>query len=405
MQRVVILGAGYAGLMTALRLAGQVEAGAVQITLLSASDVFIERIRQHQLAVQQYQRSYALSKLLQGRAIDFTQGVVSALDPVAQTVHFHAQGQSRNIAYDTLVYALGSCTDRSGLPGLDEHAFRLEAHGPRSATQLAQQLAARADHPARVLVIGGGLSGIEAAAEIAEAYPQFQVALVTRGELGTGLSAGGQAHIKRVFDRLGVVLHEHTIVTSLETDNAQLDDGQALPFDVCVWAGAMTVPRLAREAGIKVDQRGRIVTDDRLRSLSHPTIFAVGDAGVQAEQPLRMACAGALPLGAHAADNLARSLRGQPEAAFAFRYLAQCISLGRRDALIQWVDQADRPTERIMTGRLGILAKEILCRYTIWVIKLTRWLPRSYYFPKPKQIKASGAASSVHQQAREEHSS
>ena len=156
-------------------------------------------------------------------------------------------------------------------------------------------------------------------------------------------------------------------------------DGQRFESDVTVWAGAFGVPSLAREAGIAVNRIGQIIVDPYLRSVSHPEIFAVGDA---AATGLRMACATAMPIGAHAADNLTAVLRGNPLKPFRFGFGGRCISLGRHDGLIQMVNSDDSPREFIFTGRTAAFFKETICRYAYYSLPLERLIPGFYYLPR-----------------------
>jgi NADH dehydrogenase len=128
-----------------------------------------------------------------------------------------------------------------------------------------------------------------------------------------------------------------------------------------------------------------IVVDQKLRSLSHPSIYAVGDAAVLAESSpftLRMACATAIPMGAHAADNIFAEINTQTLNDFSLGYNGQCISLGRNDALIQICAADDRPLEKVYTGRVGRFIKEFICRYTIRSINWQRRGWFNYRWPK-----------------------
>ena len=92
---------------------------------------------------------------------------------------------------------------------------------------------------------------------------------------------------------------------------------------------------------------------------------AVGDTAAVPERDgkeLRMACAPAIPIGRHAADAIASRLRGRSAASFRFRYLLQCLSLGRRDGVIQFVHADDSPRNGVLTGRAAALLKETIVR-------------------------------------------
>jgi NADH dehydrogenase len=127
---------------------------------------------------------------------------------------------------------------------------------------------------------------------------------------------------------------------------------------------------LAREAGFAVDDHGRMIVDGSLRSVSHPDVYGIGDAVAlrkQDGQDLRMACATGMPSGQHAARSIAARLAGLEPTPMRFRYLNQCISLGRRDGLVQFVHSDDSPREVVLTGCLAALYKETIVRGTVLV--------------------------------------
>lgn len=380
---VVILGAGYAGQLAAARLAHK--RLPVRITVVDPSPVFVERIRLHQLAAGQALRTRPMRSLLP-RGVAWVQARAERIDTAGRTVHL--DGDAPALRYDALIYALGSSDDLDAMPGA-----RRFAHGLGSldaARAVGERVPALAVARGRVVVVGGGLTGIEAAAELAEMYPGLEVTLVTAGPLGPGLHENGRAHLMEVFARLGVRVREHASVTAVEDGSVRLADGTALAFDLCLWSAGFRAPALARRSGLPVDERDRVEVDATLRARGHDAIFAAGDAafapsyGVEGASPLRMSCATAMPMGIHAAEEIARVVRGEPRQSFRFAFAGQCISLGRRDGLVQSVDEADRPMPRIRRGRTAVRLKELICRFTIWMIRAERLGLAFYRWPTPR---------------------
>jgi NADH dehydrogenase FAD-containing subunit len=160
-----------------------------------------------------------------------------------------------------------------------------------------------------------------------------------------------------------------------------------LRCDACVWAGGFRAPSLARESGLEVSERGRIVVDARLRSVSHPDVYAIGDAAdprFDAGAPIRAGCKYAMPMGVHAAENLARSIAGEVELAFRFGDSIFCINVGRRDGLTQLMSPDGQP-RGIITGRLGAWIKERIVRYTVWSMHVERFFA-SCRWPQPRRL-------------------
>lgn len=159
--RIVVLGAGYAGAPAAVRLAARLPRA--QITLVNATDRFVERIRMHQLAAGQPIVGTPLQKVVAGTGIELVIARVAGIDVEAKTVQL--EGERPALQYDVLIYALGSFADFGGVRGVREHA--LGVADADHAGQLRDHLDRHA--AARIAVIGGGLTGIETAAELAEA--------------------------------------------------------------------------------------------------------------------------------------------------------------------------------------------------------------------------------------------
>ncbi|WP_257231540.1 FAD-dependent oxidoreductase [Streptomyces sp. Rer75] len=219
---------------------------------------------------------------------------------------------------------------------------------------------------------GAGLTGIEVATELAEAYPGRTVQLVTGGELGTGLSERGRRYLRTALDRHGVTLREHTRVCEVAAHGLVLADGGEIPTDAVVWTAGFRVPDLAREAGFAVDPRGLIMVDTTLRSISHPEVFAAGDAAA-AYGPdgaaSRMSCQTGLPMGAYVAGSVAASLTGRAPKPLRLRYVWQNISLGRHDGLTQFTRADDSPVAAVLTGRASARFKEAVTRGTVLALR------------------------------------
>lgn len=375
---VVILGGGYAGLLSAFRLAGKNKPKQMRITLVNGADHFVERIRLHQLAAGQPQIKRPLAEMLAGTGVEFVQGWVTEIRPYANQVQVQTAAGASQLTYDYLVYALGSTIDTSLIPDVADYAYALA--NEESSLALQERLAQLKPH-GRVLVIGGGLTGIELTTEIAESYPQLDVRVATSGRLGDNLSTKAENHLLSVFDELDITVMAHTPITHITAAEAHTADGRTIPFDICVWAGAFTVPTLAREAGLLVNAQGQIRVDGYLRAANYPNVYAVGDA---AATGLRMACATAMPQGAYAASHLVARLSQQTIKPFAFAYALRCISLGRKNGLVQFVHKDDTVKEMIVSGWLAARIKEMICRFTIFGLKLEKRLAGSYWWPEAR---------------------
>ncbi|MGJ5754523.1 NADH dehydrogenase FAD-containing subunit [Streptomyces puniciscabiei] len=365
-HRIVVLGAGYTGAIAAGRLARRLRPEDVALTLVNAEPDFVERVRLHQLAAGQSLRPRPLAEMFAGTGVELRLGRVTGVDVDRRSVTVRDAGGTRELPYDTLVYALGSGWNDQGVPGTAEHAEQLASRP--GALRLRERLAAlSAGQP--VVVVGGGLTGVEAATEIAEARPDLDVALVARARLGDWLSPKGRRHLRKVCGGLGITVHEHTAVTAVGADHVTTAEGTSVPAAVTVWTAGFAVHPIARATALEVGDTGQIVVDGTMRSVSHPDVYAVGDAALAmgpGKKPLRMSCASGGFTAWQAADAIVARLTGGRLPKVPIRYFNQCVSLGRGEGLIQYVTADDRAVRAALTGRFAAVYKELVCKGAAW---------------------------------------
>ncbi|MEV0336419.1 FAD-dependent oxidoreductase [Nocardia sp. NPDC050717] len=366
---VVVLGAGYTGMLAAIRLARRTRELGVRITLVNPSARFTERLRMHQIAAGQKLANHHIPDLLDGAGVEFVQGSATAIDPVARRVQVDGHGE---LAYDRLIYALGSGTDTTAVPGAADHAWTL--NDPRRAHAFAGELARLAATGGTVAVCGGGLTGIEAAAEIAESHPGLRVTLIGATEPGAMMGDNARAYLHAALDRLGIVRRTGVRVTKVLPAAVELADGTRVDADLALWTSGVRVSPLAATAGIETDERGRVVVDPTLKSVSHPAIHAIGDAAAvrQAWGQIHGTCQSGLPTAAYTADVIAAELRGKPVRPFRFGYFHQPVSLGRRDAVIQFTHADDSPRRYFLTGWAARAYKELVSSSPVPTFKASR---------------------------------
>ncbi len=374
-HRVVVIGAGYTGATAAGRLARRLRGEDVSITLVNAEPDFVERVRMHQLAVGQTLRPRPFDEMFAGTGVELRLGRVTGIDVDRRTVTVTGADGPSDLEYDTLVYALGSAWNTQGVPGTTEHAH--EIAGRDGALRLRDRLAALAPG-SPVTVVGGGLTGVEAATELAETRPDLDVSLIARAGLGDWLSPKGTRHLHKVFGNLRITTHEHTTVTAVHADRVTTTEGD-IPAAVTIWTTGFAVHPIARATTLETGETGQITVDATMRSLSHPDVYAIGDAALvtgPGDKPLRMSCASGVPTAWQAADAIAARLTDTKLPTISARYFNQCISLGRKEGLIQYVTADDRAVSAALTGRLAALYKELVCKGAAWgVANPTMGLP------------------------------
>jgi NADH dehydrogenase FAD-containing subunit len=361
-HRITVLGAGYAGASAAGVLARHLHPDDFEITVVNAEPDFVERIRLHQLAAGRDLRRFGLAEMFAGTGIQLRVARVTGVDAERRTV----TAGTDQIGYDTLLYTLGSAIGEHGLPGVAEHAF--DVAGRPAALRLRQRLADLPDGGS-VLVVGGNLTGIEVATEIAECRPGLRVSLATSGELGGWLGRSGRRHLLGAFDRLGITVAQHTTVGRVEPTGAVATDGTVLSADVTVWAAGFAAHPIAAASGLAVEADGRITVDRMMRSVSHPGVYAAGDSAFVVGdngRPLPMSCGSAGFTRMQATAAIIGDLTGHRIPKTSLAYLGNCISLGSRDAIFQTVDGAARSRSWALRGRPASLVKNFVLRGATW---------------------------------------
>ncbi|RJO69314.1 FAD-dependent oxidoreductase [Nocardia panacis] len=372
--RIVIVGGGYTGMLAALRLARRTRRGEIRIVLINPSDRFTERLRLHQVAAGRELARYRIPDLLTGTGIEFVRARVVSLEARARQIRLDT---GRTLRYDRLIYAVGATADTARIPGAAEHAWTLD--DPR----VVHRFAARLAECRTVAVLGAGPTGIEAATEIAANNPNTRVTLIGITEPGAMMGERARAYLRRALDRLGVTVVVDP-VTEVRPDGIQLASGTTIPADLTLWTAGVRNAPLAASAGIATDPRGAILVDATLKSVSHPEIRAIGDAAAVTMPwgPLHGTCQSGMPTAAYAADTTARELRGKPVRPFHFGYIHQPVSLGRRDAVIQFTHPDDTPLRAHLTGRLAVVYKAAVSASPVPVFRLAKFLATPVTLPR-----------------------
>jgi NADH dehydrogenase FAD-containing subunit len=359
-HRIIVLGAGYAGASAAGVLARHLHPDDVAITVVNASQDFVERMRLHQLAAGAQLRRFGLAEMFAGTGIELRVGRVTGVDATQRTV---TVDDADRLGYDTLLYALGSTAADHGVPGVAEHAFHVA--GRAAAERLRERLAEVGEN-ASVLVVGGNLTAIEVATELAETGRR--VTLATTGLVGGWLGDKARRHLFRAFERFGIEVHEHTTIDRVTATGAAAG-GLDFVADATVWAAGFAVHPIAAASGLDVEPDGRITVDRMMRSVSHPEVYAVGDSAYVIGEnglPLPMSCASAGFTRMQATGTIIGDLTGGRVKPTSLAYLGNCVSLGGKDAIFQAVDGDARSKKWSLRGRQAARLKSFVLRGTAW---------------------------------------
>lgn len=355
-MRIVIVGGGFAGSYCARALERRLAPAEAEIVLLDRRNFFAFTPLLVEAGTGALEPRHAVVpirsflgrtrfRMMDVQGIDFERRVITHRDP---------GGREGTTDYDQLVLALGSATLLPPVPGLREHGHEMK--------DLTDAVALR-DHVIRVLewadserdpacvrrlqhlvVVGASFTGVEVAGEYrafleraCERYPNLdpaacRVTVVERADRILGaLPERLAARAKRDLERVGVDFRLGTSVREIREDGAVLESGEILDAETTVWCAGIAPPPIVRALGLPRDQRGYLACDEHLRVTGHDHVWAIGDCAVMqlstgaahpatAQQAIRE--------GAHAARNLAASIRGEPPRPFRYRPIGSLAALG-----------------------------------------------------------------------------
>ncbi|MCI4351857.1 MAG: FAD-dependent oxidoreductase [Thermoplasmata archaeon] len=347
--QAVILGAGYAGLSVAKSIHRRAGSG-IDVVLVDRSPDHVLRTELYQVdeiaAASADRRRWAvpMAEVLDGRKTRFVQGLVTGIDLSSKTVRL----ESETVPFDYLVICLGSVPSYFGIPGAKELGQEVYSLGgaERLAARLLEVERAAAKAPGtprpRVVVVGGGSTGTEVAAEIATAdwkqiadpaAPLPQVVLLT-GPMPflQGFPDPLIRHSRKLLEGAGVEVRENTPVVRVDAGVLTLKDGSTVAFDLCVWCAGVEAPPVVAQLPVEHGHGKRVKVSSNLELPQYPGVFAVGDvieyanpgSGVLVPSTAQAALAGAPVAGYNV---VARHL-GKRMKRFSYHERGVIISLG-----------------------------------------------------------------------------
>ena len=351
-MRLVIIGAGFAGMYAALSSARLREIEGVspeqlEIALVSPEPTLVIRPRLYESKPETL--TAPLQDVLEGIDVVFVQGHAEAIDTKARAVEIVTAGGARKtLPYDRLVVASGSRLFRPNIPGLAEHAFSVDQLG--DAIALDRHLHSLADRPASeardtVVVAGGGFTGIETATEMPARLRAIlgknakpRVIIVDRSDaIAPDMGAGPRPIIEDALRKVGVETRLGVGVEAPDASGVTLANGERIESATVIWAAGMRAAPLTGQIPAERDNFGRLLVDRDLRVPSVPGVFATGDAAKAASDDLGnyalMSCQHATRMGAFAGNNAAAELLGVPTKPYRQKAYVTCLDLGAAGAI------------------------------------------------------------------------
>lgn len=376
MARIVVLGAGFAGLWAAIGAARKRdEIGAnddIEIRLVDRNPYHNIRVRNYETDLDGI--ALPLSQLLDPIGVSHGLGEVEAIDPARRKISLVTSGGEETLAYDRLVLALGSEVMRPAIPGLAEHAFDVDTYA--AALRLEDHLVSlgrNAPSPGRstVVVVGAGFTGIEVAAEMPARLARAGISgcriILVDPNPAVGATIGAQAQpvIETALAALEVETRLGVRVVSVEAAGMHLSSGEFIPAQTVIWCAGMRASPLAASFPEPRDRLGRLLVDPFMRVADVGGVFAAGDVAssvIDGLHPTVMSCQFARPMGRFAGHNVVADLAGLPMLPLRIDWYVTVLDLGGWGAL--YTEGWDREVRT--TGAAAKATKETINRKRIY---------------------------------------
>jgi len=356
-DRILILGGGFAGIAVAKRLAGQ----GLHITLIDQRNYHLFQPLLYQVATGELLGEAIctpLRRILTARGIGMRLDRVEKIDLGQRQVTLGGGGA---LSYDYLVIALGTVTNFFGNQELSRSALDIKglgaAEAARSRILLALEQASQAVDPTlrkawlHFVIAGGGAAGVEFCAALLETlqelvpgefpelrWQEIEVTVVHGGEqLLPGFAPRLQEHAAERLRRLGATLRLRTHVQHYDGTQIRCDSGPAILAKTLVWTAGVVANPVLENLAVGKGHGGRLLVDQYLRLPDHPEVFVVGDLALREEEdPWPQVAPFAIQSGNYAGEAILRLTRQQPlPHPFVYRDLGSMTVLGRFDAVCQ----------------------------------------------------------------------
>lgn len=349
MARILVLGAGFAGLWASIgaaRKRDEIGAAAADVEILVIDRNPFHNIRVRNYEVDLSEVAIPLGELLDPVGVVHRVAEVDAIDPDQQQVCVSTGAGSEVLSYDRLVVTLGSQLARPAIPGLAASGFDVDTYA--AAVRLNAHLAALAGQgqsPGRstVVVVGAGFTGIEVAAEMprklekARVPGDWRIVLVDPNPaLGETFGEDGRSIVGEALQALGVETRLNVRVTAVDADSVTLSSGEIIATQTVVWCAGMRASAVAATLPVARDRSGRVGVDPFMRVTGLANVFAAGDVAaalVDGTHDSVMSCQFARPMGRFAGHNVVADLFGLPMLPLRIDWYVTVLDLGEWGAL------------------------------------------------------------------------
>ena len=344
--RICILGGGFGGLYTALKLTQfpWSKAEKPEIVLIDQRDRFLFSPLLYELLtgeLETWEIAPPYIELLANTGIQFVQAEIAGIN--LDTKHIRIQNAATELPYDYLVLAMGGETPLDLVPGAAEHAipFRRIADAYRLEEKLRGLEQSNRDK-IRVAVVGAGYSGVELACKLAERLGERgRVRLIEAADqILRNSPEFNRKTAEQALQTLNIWVDLETQVESIAADQINLkfkEQVDQIPVDIVLWTVGTRVAPIVQELPLKHNQRQQLVISPTLQVLDHPEIFAVGDLAESIDvegQKVPSTAQAAFQQADYAGWNLWASISQKPLLPFRYQALGEMMTLGKDNATL-----------------------------------------------------------------------
>ncbi|GIP31183.1 NAD(P)/FAD-dependent oxidoreductase [Paenibacillus sp. J2TS4] len=351
--RIVILGAGYGGIVTAIRLQKELNYNEADVTLVNKHDYHYITTHLHMPAAGTDKPDNArvdITKLIDEYKIDFIKSTVTQIKLDEQKVIM----EDSTISYDYLVIGLGGEPETFGIPGLQEYAMNIRSiNSVRLIREhIEYQFAKFKREPHRLdyltFVVGGaGFTGIEFIGELADRIPKLcsefdvdpsHVHIYNVEAAPTALPGFDPELVEyamKVLEDKGITFKIATAIQECTPNGVVLATGEEIKSSTVIWTGGIRGNHMLAEAGLET-MRGRVVVDPYLRTKEYDNVYVVGDCSIVMNpegRPYPPTAQIATQQGQICSHNLVASIRNAPLKEFQFQNKGVVASLGKGEAI------------------------------------------------------------------------
>lgn len=354
--KILILGAGYGGLLTTLKLQQKLNYNEAEVTLVNKHDYHYLTTWLHEPAAGTAPASRAqvdLHKIIDKTKVNFVKGTVASIEPEAQTATLE---DGTVLAYDYLVIGLGSEPETFGIEGLREHAFSIRSiNAVRQISEHIRYMFAKfKNEPTRTeyltFVVGGaGFTGIEFCGELGDRIPELceefdidpELVKIYNIEAAPSALPGFDKELvdyaMEVLMKKGIEFKINTPIKQCTPEGVVLATGEEIKSSTVVWTGGVRGNSIVERSGFEV-MRGRVKVDEYLRAPGYENVFVVGDCALifnDQGRPFPPTAQIAGQEGENCGENLVALVRGELTHKFTPELLGTLASLGKGEGMGQ----------------------------------------------------------------------